>query len=67
VRSTEKIQIEIEERFGFFPPLFSPALTNTPVLENLWQQTLAAYVSNPLSPLFKEKLSGASQFCKNKG
>jgi PAS domain S-box-containing protein len=64
MRTSEQIQAEIEEKFGFFPPFFSPALHNTQVLENLWQQTLIAYIHNPLSAVFKEKLSAyLSRFC----
>ncbi len=62
--TSEEIKAEIVEKFGFFPPFFSPALANPHVLENLWQQTLSAYVNNPLSPLFKEKLSAyLSRYC----
>src|SRR6476646_1313132 len=64
MRTSIEIAREIEEKFGFFPPFFSPALATPKVLENLWQQTLAAYVENPLPPLFKEKLSSyLSRFC----
>jgi hypothetical protein len=64
VRTSEQIKAQIEEKFGFFPPFFSPALGSPQVLENLWQQTLSAYVSNPLLPLFKEKLSAyLSRYC----
>ncbi|MCP6760203.1 MAG: PAS domain S-box protein [Fischerella sp. CENA71] len=64
MRSSEQIKAEIEEKFGFFPPFFSPAEQNPQVLENLWQQTLSAYVNNPLSPLFKEKLAAyLSRYC----
>ncbi len=64
MRTSTEICIEIEEKFGFFPPFFSPALATPQILENLWQQTLSAYIENPLPPLFKEKLSGyLSRFC----
>ena len=46
------------------PAFFEPALASPQVLENLWQQTLSAYVENPLSALFKEKLNALlSRFC----
>lgn len=62
--SSEQIQAEIAEKLGFIPPFFAPAQQNPQVLENLWQQTLSAYVNNPLSPLFKEKLSAyLSRLC----
>ncbi|MBD2534487.1 EAL domain-containing protein [Nostoc flagelliforme FACHB-838] len=64
MRTSEQIKAEIQEKFGFFPPFFEPAEQNTQVLENLWQQTLFAYVNNPLSLLFKEKLSAyLSRYC----
>ena len=64
MRTSEQIKTEIQEKFGGFPPFFSPTLENPQVLENLWQQTLSAYVNNPLSPLFKEKLSAyLSRYC----
>ena len=62
--SSDRILAEIEARFGFIPPFFLPAVTTPQVLENLWQQTLFAYVDNPLPDLFKEKLSAySSRFC----
>ncbi|MEP0872617.1 PAS domain S-box protein [Trichocoleus desertorum AS-A10] len=64
MRTSTEISTEIEEKFGFVPPFFSPALATPAILENLWQQTLAAYIENPLPALFKEKLSGyLSRFC----
>lgn len=64
MRTSTEIKAEIEDKFGFFPPFFSPALQNSQVLENLWQQTLIAYINNPLSAVFKEKLSAyLSRFC----
>lgn len=63
-RTSEQIRAEIESKFGFVPPFFNPAEQAPQVLENLWQQTLSAYVDNPLSALFKEKLSAyLSRFC----
>jgi PAS domain S-box-containing protein len=62
-RSSKQIQAEILEKLGFIPPFFSPALAPE-ILENLWQQTLAIYLDNPLPALFKEKLSAyLSRFC----
>lgn len=63
MRTSEQIRAEIEEKFGFFPPFFVPAQHNA-VLENLWQQTLSAYINNPLPTLFKEKLFAyLSRYC----
>lgn len=64
MRTSEQIQIEIQNNFGFVPPFFEAAFQNLQVLENLWQQTLFAYILNPFSPLFKEKLSAyLSRYC----
>lgn len=64
VRSSQEIQAEIQATLGFVPPFFGPAFQNPQVLENLWQQTLIAYLHNPLPALFKEKLSAyLSRFC----
>jgi PAS domain S-box-containing protein len=64
VRTSQQIRAEIEERFGFFPPFFEPAVGTPDVLEHLWRQTLTAYVENPLPALFKEKLfARLSRYC----
>ena len=64
MRSSKQIKKEIEKQFCFFPPFFSPAMDTPEVLENLWQQTLSAYVNNPLPALFKEKLFAyLSRYC----
>lgn len=64
MRTSEQIQAEIEERLGFFPPFFAPAQPTPEILDNLWQQTLSAYLDNPLPPLLKEKLSAyLSRYC----
>jgi hypothetical protein len=55
-RSTKEIQNEIMNCVGFFPPFFEPASATPAVLENLWQQTLCAYLTNTIGPAFKEKL-----------
>lgn len=56
MRSSQQIVAQIEARLGFLPPLFVPAQQNPALLENLWQQTLFAYIDNPLPALLKEKL-----------
>jgi two-component system, cell cycle sensor histidine kinase and response regulator CckA len=62
-RTCDQIKAEIASAFGFVPPFFEPA-ESPQVLDNLWQQTLLAYVHNPLPALFKEKLSAyLSRFC----
>ena len=63
-RVSEKIRSEIEERLGFFPPFFTPALETPEILQTLWRQTLSSYVNNPLPVLFKEKLFAyLSRYC----
>ncbi len=63
-RAADEIAAEIRARFGFVPPFFEPALRTPAVLENLWRQTLSAYVENPLPALFKEKLFAyLSRYC----
>lgn len=64
VSESQKIQQEIEACLGFFPPFFEPALATPMVLRSLWQQTLTAYVQNPLPALFKEKLAALlARYC----
>jgi PAS domain S-box-containing protein len=63
-RASKQIKAKIEEKFGFLPPFFTPAFETPEILENLWQQTLSAYVNNPLPALFKEKLFAyLSRYC----
>ncbi len=54
--SSAKLKAEIEERIGFFPPVFAPALEFPALLETLWRQQVSSYHDNPLPELFKEKL-----------
>ncbi|OJT27439.1 hypothetical protein BO221_05565 [Archangium sp. Cb G35] len=61
---SQRLLRAITERFGFVPPFFEPAVETPDVLSLLWQQTLTAYVDNPLPALFKEKLSTLlSRYC----
>lgn len=61
---SQRLLKAITERFGFVPPFFEPAVETPDVLSLLWQQTLTAYVDNPLPALFKEKLSALlSRYC----
>ncbi|MBD0387554.1 MAG: EAL domain-containing protein [Nostoc sp. C3-bin3] len=64
MRTSAEIKAEIAKKFGFVPSFFEPAEQNIQALENLWQQTLCAYVNNPLSPMLKEKLFAyLSRYC----
>lgn len=64
MRDSEQIRNEIEDKSGFFAPFFAPALETPDILDNLWQQTLVAYINNPLPALFKEKLFAyLSRYC----
>jgi PAS domain S-box-containing protein len=61
--STQIIK-EIEKKIGFFPSFLAPAIATPQVLDSLWQQTLSAYINNPLPSLFKEKVFAyLSQYC----
>ena len=63
-RTSEQIKAEIERLFGFFPNFFRPVLESPEAFETLWQQTLVAYVNNPLPAVFKEKLfARLSRYC----
>ncbi len=63
-QTSVRIKAEIETNFGFSPPFFEPAWDNPAVLESLWQQTIVAYVNNPLPAIFKEKLFAyLSRYC----
>jgi hypothetical protein len=63
-RPARAIVAEIRARFGFVPPFFEPAFETAPVLDNLWRQTMSAYIDNPLPALFKEKLFAyLSRYC----
>ncbi len=63
-RKSEQIKAEIDRLFGFFPNFFHPVLDSPEALETIWQQTLAAYVNNPLPAVFKEKLfARLSRYC----
>jgi len=60
----DEILPAIEARLGFVPPFFTPAIDQPAVLWNLWQQTLYAYLENPLPGLFKEKLAAVlGRYC----
>ena len=64
--NNEQIYQDIEEKLGFIPPYFTSAQENPQILENLWQQTLSAYLDNALPHLFKEKLfTYLSRYCSN--
>jgi len=51
-----RIRAAIEERIGFLPPCFIPALEFPDILEDLWRRYLAGFCDNPLPELFREKL-----------
>ena len=64
MQTTRQIKAEIEAQLGFFPPFFAPALDHTEILASLRQQTLSAYVKNPLPDLLREKFCAyLSRYC----
>jgi signal transduction histidine kinase/CheY-like chemotaxis protein len=61
---TLRRRARIEARLGCYPAFFMPAEGAPGVVDWLWRQTVAAYLDNPLPPLFKEKLSAyLARFC----
>ena len=56
MRTADTIKDEIKQRLGFLPSFFAPAFCAPDILENIWQQTISAYLDNMLPALFKEKL-----------
>ena len=47
---------EIIKQLGYFPAFLIPAINSSLIYQSLVQQTLFAYINNPLPPQFKEKL-----------
>ena len=47
---------EIIKQLGCFPAFLFPAINSSLVYQSLVEQTLFAYINNPLPPQFKEKL-----------
>lgn len=47
---------EIIKHLGYFPAFLTPAINSSLIYQSLVQQTLFAYVNNPLPSQFKEKL-----------
>ena len=47
---------KIAQQLGYFPAFLIPAIDSSLIFRSLVQQTLSAYVNNPLPQLFKEKL-----------
>ncbi|MCC0175975.1 PAS domain-containing protein [Waterburya agarophytonicola K14] len=47
---------EVAKQLGYFPAFLIPAINSSLIFRTLSQQTLSAYVNNPLPSLFKEKL-----------
>jgi diguanylate cyclase (GGDEF)-like protein/PAS domain S-box-containing protein len=63
-RNLEQLKAEIENRLGYLPPIFNPALESPDLLESLWRQQIVSYYDNPLPELFKEKLlASLSRYC----
>ncbi|MEY2834123.1 MAG: hypothetical protein RLZZ574_3383, partial [Cyanobacteriota bacterium] len=47
---------EIIKQLGYFPAFLTPAIRSSLIYQSLVQQTLFAYINNPLPSQFKEKL-----------
>ena len=67
VTSNQKqITARIIDRLGFFPSFLVSAIETPDILASLWEQTLSAYINNPLPELFKEKLFVfVSRYCSS--
>ena len=66
ISKQKRIIEKIIDRLGFFPSFLVSSLETTPILENLWEQTLSAYINNPLPEVFKEKLFVfVSRYCSS--
>src|SRR5687768_5172215 len=64
-RSASRIREDVVAHYGFLPPFYVPALETPEILENLWQQTVSAWVNNPLPGIFREKVFAyLSRFCR---
>ena len=62
----KRITAKIIDRLGFFPSFLVSAIETPAILESLWEQTLTAYIDNPLPELFKEKLFVfVSRYCSS--
>ena len=62
----KQVTEKIIDRLGFFPSFLVSAIETPAILESLWEQTLSAYINNPLPELFKEKLFVfISGYCSN--
>jgi len=60
----EQLTETIHQFFGFMPPLFTPAQQTPHILHNLFQQTVSAYIQNPIPLLVKEQLFAyLSRYC----
>ena len=53
---TTLAKTEIIKQLGYFPAFLIPAISSSLIYRSLVQQTLFAYVNNPLPAQFKEKL-----------
>ncbi len=59
-----ELEKRVEERFGVLPNFFRLAPETPEITEKLWGFAQAAYLDNPLPPVFKERLFvHLSRFC----
>ncbi len=62
--ANEQLAGIIRKFFGYLPPIFASAQKTPQIQQNLYQQTIAAYIHNPIPLLFKEQLfSYLSRYC----
>jgi PAS domain S-box-containing protein len=62
--TVQDLQQRVNDRFGVFPNFFRLSPETPAIAENLWAFAQAAYLDNPLPPVFKERLFVLlSRFC----
>jgi signal transduction histidine kinase len=63
--SSIQLESEVTKQLGFLPSFLLPAIETPEIFTSLFQQTLLAYINNPLPALFKEKLFvNLSRYCE---
>jgi signal transduction histidine kinase len=65
MQTSIQLESEVTEQLGFLPSFLLPAIETPEIFTSLFQQTLLAYINNPLPALFKEKLFvNLSRYCE---
>lgn len=63
--SSIQLERKVTKQLGFLPSFLLPAIETPEIFTSLFQQTLSAYINNPLPAVFKEKLFvNLSRYCE---